>query len=132
LTGTQKTIILSMAPTFSAFGIAVSDILHKKSTSLLMLEPFDANEINKTFLILEQRALEEVKEEGLSIVDMEVSHSIDVKYGGQIHELTIPAPRKQWSQDEVSEEIKQILCKNMKWSTERDLRTRREASRSLR
>jgi len=109
LTGTKKTIILNMAPTFSAFGIAVSDILHKKSTSLVMPEPFDADKINSTFSTLENRAREEMKEEGLSAIDLEVSYSIDVKYSGQIHELTIPVPRKQWTQEEASQEIKRIF-----------------------
>jgi len=109
LTGTQRTIIFSMAPTFSAFGIAVSDILHKKSTSLVMPEPFDADIINSTFLTLERSARDEVKEEGLSTIDLEVSYSIDVKYSGQIHELSIPVPRKQWTQEEVSQEIKRIF-----------------------
>jgi N-methylhydantoinase A len=109
LTGGNKTIILNMAPTFSALGIAVSDILHKKSISLVMPEPFNANKINTTLLALEERALEEMKEEGLSTVGVEVFHSIDVKYGGQIHELTVPIPLKQWTQEEVSQEIKRIF-----------------------
>ncbi len=109
LAGIQKTIILNMAPTFSAFGIAVSDIIHKKSTSVVMPEPFDARQINEIFQVLEARARDEVKEEGLSVVDLEVSCSIDVKYGGQIHELTVTVPRKHWSQDEVTESIKRIF-----------------------
>jgi N-methylhydantoinase A len=109
LTGARKTIILNMAPTFSAFGIAVSDILHKKSTSLVMPEPFDADKINNTFLLLEKRAQEEMKEEGLSMIDLEISYSMDVKYSGQIHELNISVPRKQWVQEEVSREIRRIF-----------------------
>jgi N-methylhydantoinase A len=56
LTGVRKTIILNMAPTFSAFGIAVSDILHKKSISIVMPEPFDADKMNADFLALERKA----------------------------------------------------------------------------
>ncbi len=74
-----------------------------------MPEPFDAQQINKTFAALEKRAKDEVQEEGLSITDLEVSYSIDVKYGGQIHELTIPVPQKRWDQKEVTGEIKRIF-----------------------
>jgi len=109
LTGVSKTVILNMAPTFSAFGIAVSDILHKKSISLVMPEPFDAKKINSTLLALEEKALEDMREEGVSTERSEVVHSIDVKYGGQIHEITVSIPRKQWKQEEVSQEIKRIF-----------------------
>jgi len=109
LTGVRKTIILNMAPTFSAFGIAVSDILHKKAVSIVMPEPFDADKINNTFLDLEENARQEMKEEGLSTVDLEIAHSIDVKYSGQIHELTVSVPRKQWGKEEVTQKIKKIF-----------------------
>ena len=109
LTGVKKTIVLNMAPTFSAFGIAVSDILHKKSISIVMPEPFDADRINGSFLSLEEKAREEMKEEGLTTTELEISHSIDVKYSGQIHELTIPVPRKHWGKEEVTQKIKQIF-----------------------
>ena len=109
LTGVRKTIILNMAPTFSAFGVAVSDILHKKSISIVMPEPFDADKMNAAFLALERKAREEMEKEGLNSVDLEISHSIDVKYSGQIHELTVPVPRERWTKEEVTQKIKQIF-----------------------
>ncbi len=107
LAGVRKTIILRLAPTFSAFGIGVSDLLHRKSTSMLLLEPFDADRVSTTFSILEQKALEEMEHEGLSTEDIGITYSVDMKYSGQIHELTIPLQRDKKIYKDLTENLKQ-------------------------
>jgi len=60
-------------------------------------------------LVLEDKAREEMKDEGLITGHLEISHSIDIKYSGQIHELTIPVPRQLWTQEEVTLKIREMF-----------------------
>ncbi len=111
IVGAQKTVIMEMATAFSAFGIAMADIVHKKSTSLIMHEPFDAEIINQNFAALEEAVREEFAREGLKTTDIVIEHSVDIKYRGQIHELTVPLPRKKWTDSDITEEISKIFTK---------------------
>lgn len=110
--GVKKCVIPLMAPAFSAFGIAVSDIIHKKSISMIMPEPFDAETINDSFLDLEKKILKEMDREGIEAVNVSLRRSIDVKYSGQIHELTVSVPTKKWNRETVTNEIKSIFMEN--------------------
>lgn len=106
LAGVRRTIILNLAPTFSAFGIGVSDLLHRKSSSILMLEPFLEDKLRGVFTDLETKALDDMKGEGLAANELEITYSLDMKYSGQIHEITIPCKRDSGSYKAFNEEIK--------------------------
>lgn len=96
LSGVKRTVLVANAEVFSALGVALADIKHKQQATLLAREPFDLGRLAASFVELEQRLAEQFKLEGTALASVKTRYFLDLRYRGQVHELTVEIPSPQW------------------------------------
>jgi N-methylhydantoinase A len=96
LAGVKRTYMIANAAVFSAFGIALADTKHKQQVTLLAREPFELESLVASFHELEQRLVEQFQHEGLSSTSIKKRYFLDLRYRGQVHELTVEIPGPDW------------------------------------
>ncbi|WP_156677688.1 hydantoinase/oxoprolinase family protein [Sphingomonas profundi] len=79
-----------VASAFSAFGLAVSDIVLVREHSDPMTAPFDPARVEANFARLETEVLDALKRQGIPLDRVEVHREIDMRYGLQLGEVTAP------------------------------------------
>jgi N-methylhydantoinase A len=94
--GVDKIVIPSVASTFSAFGLATSDILHSHRMFYLSPMPMDADQFSKNFENLEKLVNGELKEDGIKEENRIFNYAIDMRYGAQYYALRMPIERKKY------------------------------------
>ncbi len=92
--GVKQIIIPAHASEFSAWGIAVSDLVYLRQTSDPMIAPFDAARLNKIYTQLESKARDSLRSGGVTDDAMTMLRYIDMRYRGQIHEVRVPLPTR--------------------------------------
>lgn len=98
--GVQKTVVTPFPETFSAFGIAITDIKHVyEQTSPTVA--VDVEVINQVFDQLERQAVQQLRRENIREEEMVLLHSIGMKYRAQIHELLIPVPNRKLTKEDM-------------------------------
>ena len=76
---------------FSALGMLMADVQHDFSrTRVTALAQTDIREVEQTFAAMEREATAALRDEGFSDNDMRLQRSIDVRYAGQEHSVTLP------------------------------------------
>ncbi len=95
--GAKKIVVPPTAPVFSALGIAQSDIKHFFSRSLLIrmrgTTPMTEDELaslNEVLRDLTAMAHKQFADEGVSAQSVVLRPSVDMRFRGQVHELTVP------------------------------------------
>lgn len=77
-----------LSSVFSAFGIAMADILHVRELSTHLLEP-DALELDGLFGRLAREADAQLEADGIAPSDREISRFVEVRYVGQLNGMSI-------------------------------------------
>ncbi|MFN8223973.1 MAG: hydantoinase/oxoprolinase family protein [Gaiellales bacterium] len=91
--GMQRVLVPLEAGTFCAFGMTVTDVRHDHARALRGLSgSLAADDVTAVFAELEGEARERLLDDGFPAEQIELHRSVDVRYLGQIHELTIPIP----------------------------------------
>jgi N-methylhydantoinase A len=85
-----KIVIPPNATVFSAFGAAISDVLHSYSISRQQPAPGNADAIRDDLVALESRARDVLQREGLADEAITLSAWADVRYRRQFYELRVP------------------------------------------
>ena len=89
-----KVVVPPLPSDFSAFGLLVADIKHDYVRSYIVNEDnVDLNLLQRYFEELEERAVAQLKKEGVADEDIEVQWSMDMRYVGQSYEINIPIER---------------------------------------
>ncbi|OGA74667.1 MAG: hypothetical protein A3G27_05430 [Betaproteobacteria bacterium RIFCSPLOWO2_12_FULL_66_14] len=96
LAGVKRTYLVANAEVFSALGVALADTKHKQQVTLLAREPFDLARLGASFAGLEQRLLEQFEREGTPPEAIRKRYFLDLRYRGQVHELSVEIPDPQW------------------------------------
>lgn len=89
--GVPKALVPLYAPVFSAFGIASSDVIHTHKFSQIHNMPAAPQKIQSTFERMEATAVQDMLDEGEGFrrEDVIVERELDMRYGRQIHEVSI-------------------------------------------
>jgi N-methylhydantoinase A len=93
--GVKAVIVPRYASEFSALAIAASEMLVVRKVSSPMVGPFQAAAVSEVYARIEREATEQLRRAGaISDGDGQVStiRAADVKYRGQIHDVTVPVP----------------------------------------
>lgn len=78
---------------FSALGLLLADYRHDYVRSVaLALEAVDPEQIHQLYIEMEERAQTEMTQEGVPARAIRFERQVDLKYGYQISELTLPFP----------------------------------------
>jgi N-methylhydantoinase A len=96
-------VIPYTATAFSAFGFISSDICHHLVTSQYMKNPDNPDLMNDIFSGLERRGAELLRKEGKTDSEMVFKRYVDLRYGGQVFEITIEVPRKVLNKSDLSD-----------------------------
>jgi N-methylhydantoinase A len=87
--GVKAVIVPHHASEFSALGIATADPLVVKRASAHMVGPFSSKAVNEVLRRLDELAAGELRAAGAH-GDLRLSHSVDMRYKGQVHEVSVP------------------------------------------
>ena len=96
LSGVKRTVLVANAEVFSALGVALADTKHKQQVTLLAREPFDIERLVASLVDLEQRLAAQFEVEGAAPASIKMRYFLDLRYRGQVHELTVEVPSPQW------------------------------------
>jgi N-methylhydantoinase A len=93
--GIRRIIVPYAAPVFSALGVALSDIAyrHARSAPMLLDAPETAVLVNGVFAELSERARADMRASGLDPAQAEMRFSLEMRYVGQMNEVTLAWPR---------------------------------------
>ncbi len=91
--GIPTTLVPRFPGTLSAFGLAISDLAHDYTTAVLRaVETLDPAEVQAAFESMERTATATLAEEGMRQEQITLARSAELRYVGQLHELTLPLP----------------------------------------
>jgi N-methylhydantoinase A len=99
--GIRKLVIPSSNSVFSAFGMAGSDIVQVERHSEPMAAPFQADRLNKIYEDLDAKVKRSLKRNGVPKKNMFLIRSVDARYWGQVHEISINMPAGRFKQDNM-------------------------------
>ena len=103
--GTVVVPLAEAASVWSAFGIAASDVLHVYEAAELMIAPIDAAAVEANVKALEQRARRQLEAEGVAPADVALRRFAAIRYGLQVHEITVPLADGQIGDREIAAAI---------------------------
>tara|TARA_R110002126_G_scaffold291777_2_gene457797 strand:- start:65093 stop:67198 length:2106 start_codon:yes stop_codon:yes gene_type:complete len=92
ISGVKRTYMLANSSVASALGIGLADVKRKRDATLLMREPLDMSELRAALEKTRGQIIEDFSTEGLVDVSLAIRHFLDIRYRGQIHELTVELP----------------------------------------
>ena len=93
--GVKAVIVPRYASEFSALAIAASEMLVVRKVSSPMIGPFKAADVTAVYARIEKEATDQLRSAGaITDGDGQVTtiRAADVKYRGQIHDVTVPVP----------------------------------------
>lgn len=91
--GMQRVFVPLEAGVFCAFGMTVTDVRHDHLAALhAVSDSIDLESINARLGELERQATSQLLEEGFQSSEIRLERSVDARYPGQVHELTVPVP----------------------------------------
>ena len=91
------------ASVFSAFGIASSDLNWVEEASNPDIAPFDLDSVNGMYDDLEGQIRDDLNEQGVDDADVSVTREIDLRYKGQVHQVSIDVPNGSLSDDDLED-----------------------------
>jgi len=98
--GVKAVVVPTYASEFSALAIATSEMLVVNKVSSPMVGPFDASAVRDIFVRLEKEAVEQLRRAGAvtnGTGDLSLLRSVDMKYKGQVHDVSVPVPSGEYS-----------------------------------
>lgn len=81
----------NLAAGWSAFGISASEALVSEQTAMSLSSPFDPEEINKRWPVLEARVREKLAKQGVPPEAIEFQRFAELRYQLQINQVAVPA-----------------------------------------
>jgi len=92
--GIPRVVIPMLPGNFSAFGLLITDTRHDYGrTFKASVDELDPKKLAKEFLILEKKAVRQMKAEGVPEKESRILWTADMRYQGQSYELNIPIKR---------------------------------------
>ncbi|MBG7610405.1 MAG: hydantoinase/oxoprolinase family protein [Anaerolineae bacterium] len=102
--GLPRVVIPKTASVFCALGMLESDLKHDYVYTFLdLISTLDIQHLNAEFDRLEEDGRTALLEEGTADEDIHFERSMDMRYVGQHHEVTVPIPTHQLGEDDVPE-----------------------------
>ena len=81
----------NLAAGWSAFGISASEALVTEQTAMSLSSPFDPEEINRRWPILEARVVEKLAKQGVSVDAIQFRRFAELRYQLQINQVAVSA-----------------------------------------
>jgi N-methylhydantoinase A len=94
--GVRKLYVFPTSPVFSAFGIAMADVVHTWMTTYRHVMPAEPEALNNTLAEVEERLYSLLEYEGFRREDVEFRRTFYMRYGKQLHELDVRFPTRHY------------------------------------
>jgi N-methylhydantoinase A len=96
-------VVIPYSPgTFSALGLVLADIKHDYvHTKLQSQEQVNVDDLNSIYAELEQKGVEELRNEGVAPEDSLLLRTCDIRYFGQAFELSVPLPHRKLTEKDI-------------------------------
>jgi len=102
--GVKAVVVPRYASEFSALAIAASQMLVVRKVGAPMIGPFQASAVSEVYARIEQEAIDQLRRAG-AVRDgnggVSIVRAADVKYRGQIHDVTVPVPSGAFTEKEA-------------------------------
>jgi N-methylhydantoinase A len=106
--GIRDVLIPREAGTFCAFGMTTTDVRYDEMAPYhVVSNAADLKAIDRLFAALTQTARERLGQQGFTGSAIRIERSVDARYPGQVHELTIPVPDALTFSDEDLRRVEQ-------------------------
>jgi N-methylhydantoinase A len=89
------------ASVFSAFGIASSNLNWVEEASNPDIEPFDLDNVTGMYEELESDIRDDLDGQGVDDADVTINREIDLRYKGQVHQVSIDVPNGTLTDDDL-------------------------------
>jgi len=99
--GIKEMCFPATASTYSAFGLTTADLFHTHSSQAHLQMPANAHVVNDAFEKLEQVLNEELTKDGIEEKNREITYSVDMRYGLQVHVVRVPVERKRFGPEDM-------------------------------
>jgi N-methylhydantoinase A len=86
----KRVVVPYTASVNCALGLVSADVVHEYAVARTMSAPAPASVINGLYTPMTEKALAQLKSEGISDDRISLQWSIDLRYGRQVHEVTTP------------------------------------------
>ncbi len=107
--GVKKVIIPIASSVFSAWGMLMSDLRHDYiQTKVVELNNIKLNDFNNYWNEMEDKALNEFKEEGMKNEQILFSRFVDMRYIGQEHTVKVPIPSVKLENSHLEDIVSQF------------------------
>jgi len=101
--GIGKLVLPYAGPVFSALGVAISDIHYSHSRSEpVMLNSDAVSTVNRNFVHLRDLAISNIDTAGMERAGFNFRHRIELRYAGQMNEVTLDWPRGNMEQADIA------------------------------
>jgi N-methylhydantoinase A len=100
-----------LASTWSALGVMASDVLHVHEHAELLSSPFDAEKVNGVFALLEQAARAELKGEGFTEDEIELTRMVEMKFPLQVHRVDVDVPSGTLDEAAMGQQVQRFVIK---------------------
>ena len=88
--GIRRVVVPLTASVHGATGLISSDVVYEYGKSEHVVVPVESELVNKNFVELLERALDDLRTAGFDERDVRVARSVDMRYRYQVHELNVP------------------------------------------
>jgi N-methylhydantoinase A len=93
------------ASVFSAFGIASSDLNWVEEVANPDLAPFDLESVERTYEQLAGEIHDDLDAQGLTDADVQTRREMDLRYKGQVHQVSIDVPTGALTADDLADAL---------------------------
>lgn len=93
--GIRKVVIpmSNISSVWSAYGTAISNIVHLYEVNEILQQPFNLDTINQHLSNLRSQGMDGLRAEGIPEKNMVLQLSVDMRYKAQVHVIEVPVPK---------------------------------------
>ena len=99
--GVSEVCVPVSAPTQSALGLALTDVLHTRVLSDPSRMPMEARRFNKNFAELEKLVAADMEKDGVKKVDRTIRYFLEMRYGMQVHVVRVEIDNKKYTAEDM-------------------------------
>jgi N-methylhydantoinase A len=92
--GAREVIVPMRAGTYSALGVAIAPLLHSARAATFNPMPLDPDEFNGNLAKLDEAIVAALDRDGVDDSRRRITYKLEMRYGAQIHTVTIVIPRR--------------------------------------
>lgn len=99
--GVKEVVVPLSAPTHSALGLALTDVLHSRVLSDPARIPMDPDRFNKNFVELEKQITADLEKDGVKKKDRTIRYFVEMRYAMQVHVVRVEIKNKKYTAEDM-------------------------------